>query len=81
MFLSIRKYPGATSRDEVVKRVEEGLLPQLKDYSGFIAYYAVDFEDGDLGGVSIYSTKQNADDATANKAVRQRATWGVRQLS
>ena len=64
MFLSIRKYPGATSRDEVVKRVEEGLLPQLKDYSGFIAYYAVDFEDGDLGGVSVYSTKQNADDAT-----------------
>jgi hypothetical protein len=68
MFLSIRKYSGATDRDEVVRRVEEGLLPQLKDYSGFIAYYAVDFEDGDLGGVSVYATKQNADDANAKAA-------------
>ena len=64
MFLSIRKYSGATSRDEVVKRVEEGLLPQLKEYPGFLAYYAVEFEDGDIGGISVYSTKENADDAT-----------------
>lgn len=64
MFLSIRKYSGATSRDEAIKRVEEGLVPQIKESPGFIAYYAVDFEDGDLGSVGVYETKQNADNAT-----------------
>jgi hypothetical protein len=64
MYLSIRKYSGATSRDEVVKNVETGLVPKLKEFSGFIAYYAVEFEDGDLGGVSLYTTKETADDAT-----------------
>ena len=70
-----QKISGCNIADEVVKRVEEGLLPQLKDYSGFIAYYAVDFEDGDLGGVSIYSTKQNADDATAKATEWVREIW------
>ena len=58
MYLSIRKYAGATSRDELVKQIENGLVPLLKEFSGFIAYYAVDFEDGDIGGVSVYTTKE-----------------------
>ncbi len=65
MYLSIRKFSGATSRDEVFKRVEEGLVPQLQEFSGFITYYAVDFEDGDLGAVSVYETKEDAEKATA----------------
>ncbi len=64
MFLSIRKYSGATSRDEVIKRIEEGLVPQLKEFPGFITYYAVEFENGDLGGVSVYETKEHSDNAT-----------------
>ncbi len=44
MYLSIRKFSGATSRDEVFKRVEEGLVPQLQEFSGFITYYAVDLK-------------------------------------
>ena len=64
MYLSIRKFSGATSREEVFKRVEEGLVPQLQKFPGFIAYYAVDFEDGDLGAVSLYETEEDAEKAT-----------------
>ena len=70
MFLSIRKYSGATSKDEVVKAVEEGLLPQLKETAGFLAYYAVEFDDGDLGGISVYSTRE-----MAHKAVDTATSW------
>jgi hypothetical protein len=65
MFLTIRKYSDATSRDEAVKRVEEGLVPQLSESPGFITYYAVDFEDGDLGSVTVFETKEHSDRAAA----------------
>lgn len=68
MYLSIRKYSGAVSRDQVIKSVEEGLVPKLSEFHGFIAYYAVDFEDGDLGGVGVYETKKDADNATEKAA-------------
>jgi hypothetical protein len=64
MYLSIRKFSGATSRDEVFKSVKEGLVPLLQEFSGFVTYYAVDFGDGDLGAVSVYETKEEADEAT-----------------
>lgn len=66
MYLNIRKYAGATDRDEVIKRVENGLVPKFKEMTGFIAYYGVSFDDGDLGGVSVFDTKENADNATEN---------------
>lgn len=64
MYLSIRKFSGATDRDEVVRRVEEGLVPQIREFPGFVAYYAVEFDDGDLGSVGVFDTKENADSAT-----------------
>jgi hypothetical protein len=64
MYLSIRKYSGAASRDDVFKRVQEGLVPLLQELPGFITYYAVDFADGDLGAVSVYETEEEADEAT-----------------
>lgn len=68
MFLTIRKYSGVTSRDEVIKRVEEGLVPQLKDFPGFVNYYAIEFDDGDLGGVNVFESKEASEKAT-EKAV------------
>lgn len=73
MYVTMRKYNGATSKDEVIKRVKEGLLPQLRDSPGFVAYYGIEFEDGDLGAVSIFATKEDADRSTekALKWVRE----------
>ena len=61
MFLTIRKYSGATSIDEAVKRVEGGLAPHLSTTTGFVAYYAIKYEDGDIGSVTVYDSKENAE--------------------
>lgn len=47
----------------VLKTVETQLLPVLKNLTGFRAYYASKFEDGDLGSVSIFDKKESADSA------------------
>lgn len=64
MFLSIRKYSNVQSRDEGIRRIEENLIPILRSLPGFISYYLVDFEDGDIGSVSVYGTQEDADQAT-----------------
>lgn len=64
MFLSIRKFSNVKSQDEVIQKVQAGLLPTLKNFPGFINYYATKFEDGDLGAVSVFATKEQADAAT-----------------
>lgn len=66
MFTSIRKYSDVKSRDEAARRVEEQLIPILKNQPGFISYYLVDFEDGDIGSVSVWGTKEDAHDAAAS---------------
>lgn len=69
MFLTIRKYSGATSVDEAIKRVEEGLAPHLSTTPGFVAYYAIKYEDGDIGSVTVYDSKENAE-ASAVDAIK-----------
>lgn len=76
MFLTIRKYAGATSIDEAVKRVEEGLAPHLSTTPGFVAYYAIKYEDGDIGSVTVYDSKENAE-ASAPSAIE----WVTTNLS
>lgn len=63
MFITMRKYSGTTSRDEAVRRVEEGLVPLLSECAGFVTYYAAEFENGDIGGISIFETKEDSDNA------------------
>jgi len=60
MFVSIRKYSDVKSRDEAMRRVEEKLVPVLRGQSGFISYYLIDFEDGDIGSVSVWGTQEDA---------------------
>lgn len=64
MFATIRKYRDAKSRDEVFKKVEEGLLPILRESDGFINYYAIEFENGDIGSVSVFENRETSDRAT-----------------
>ncbi len=73
MFLSIRKFSNVKSQDEVIKKVQAELLPQMSSLPGFINYYAIKFEDGDLGAVSMFATKAEADKATetANGWIKQ----------
>lgn len=76
MYLSIRKFSGAADRDEVVRQVEEGLVPQLREHTGFVAYYAVEFDDGDLGSVIVFESKEHAD-----SSMEQSLGWLKENLS
>ena len=68
MFLTIRKYDGVISADEAVERVEKGLAPFLRTTEGFVAYYAIKYEDGDIGSVTVYDSQENAE-ASGSSAV------------
>lgn len=72
MFTTIRRYhvkhPGQTA--EVGRRVEQGLVPILKQQSGFVSYTAVDAGQDVAVSVSVYADRNAAD--AANRAA---ASW------
>lgn len=63
MFLAIRKFSGIKNPDTVLKKIETELVPQIRELPGFIAYYAMKFDDGSYGPVGVFETKANLDNA------------------
>jgi len=63
MYLAIRKFSGVKDPEGILKRIETELVPQIRELPGFIAYYAVKFDDGSYGPASIFETKSNLDNA------------------
>ncbi|MGD9589055.1 MAG: hypothetical protein AB7Q37_01685 [Pyrinomonadaceae bacterium] len=70
MYLAIKRFSGIKDPDMVTKKVENELLPKMRDFPGFIAYYAIKFENGDHGGVGVFETKANVDNA-----IQQTDNW------
>jgi hypothetical protein len=65
MHAAIRRYqvdPGSV--DEIIRRVNEGLVPRIKEVSGFQAYYALDAGDGRLASVSVFEDRAGAEEST-----------------
>ena len=56
MFISIRRYSGVKpdAIEEIVRRIEAELLPQISAIPGFAAYYVLDESDGVLAAVSFF---------------------------
>ena len=74
MHAAIRRYqvdPGSV--DEIIRRVNEGLVPRIKEVSGFQAYYAVVAGDGRLATVSVFEDRAGAEESS-----RVAADW-IRQ--
>src|SRR5438128_5101230 len=70
MFISIRRYSGVKpdALDEIVRRIEAELLPQIRAMPGFVAYYVLDECDGVLAAVGFFvhqSAAENANRLTA----------------
>ena len=61
------------SGDEVMRRVNEGFIPIIKDADGFLAYYALNAGAGEIATVSVFE-----DQAGAEESIRMAADW-VRQ--
>ncbi len=74
MHTAIRQYqvdPGSV--DEITRGVNEGLLPLIKDVSGFKAYYALDAGGGRIASVSVFEDRAGAEESS-----RVAADW-IRQ--
>ena len=74
MHTAIRQYqvdPGSV--DEIIRGVNEDLLPLIKDVSGFQAYYALDAGGGRLASVSVFEDRAGAEESS-----RVAADW-IRQ--
>ena len=72
MHVAIRRYQmdPSSSVDEVMRRVNEGFIPIIKDASGFLAYYAVDSRLGTVTSVSVFENQAGADESN-----RMEADW------
>jgi hypothetical protein len=72
MHATIRRYEGIdTGRtDELVKNVDENLLPRLAEMPGFSGYYLIEAGNGIMSSVDFFETSEQSDEST-----RVAATW------
>src|SRR6478672_3595369 len=65
MHATIRRYEGVdTSRmDEVVGKVNEKLVPQLRELPGFSGYYLIEAGNGVLSSFGLFETSEQADES------------------
>jgi hypothetical protein len=74
----IRRYSGLDPRsvDEVVRRVNEDLLPIISQIPGFLAYCALHTGADVVASISIFE-----DQAGAEESTRQAAAWVKQHLA
>ena len=72
MHATIRRYEGIdqSRTDELVKNVDEKLLPRLSKVPGFGGYYLIEAGNGVMSSISFFDTSAHADEST-----RVAATW------
>ena len=72
MHATIRRYESIdqSRKDEVLKKVDETLLPKLAELPGFNGYSLIDAGDGVMTSVSFFDTSAQADEST-----RIAASW------
>ena len=66
MFATIRRYEaidqGRTS--ELVKKVDETLVPSLSELPGFSGYYLIEADNGVMSSIGFFDTSAHADEST-----------------
>ena len=72
MHATIRRYEGIdqSRTDEVVKNLDENLLPRLTKMPGFSGYYLIEAGNGVMSSIGLFDTSAQADEST-----RVAATW------
>ena len=66
MYATIRRYEGveATRMNEVVRKVNETLVPQLRELPGFSGYTLIQADNGVLSSLGLFETSEQADEST-----------------
>jgi len=66
MHATIRRYEGvdAARTDEVAAKVNETLVPKLRELPGFAGYYLIEAGNGVLSSLGLFETSAQADEST-----------------
>ena len=72
MHATIRRYDGVdeSRTDELVKNVDENLLPRLSKLPGFNGYYLIEAGNGVMSSIGFFESSTQADEST-----RVAASW------
>jgi hypothetical protein len=72
MHATIRRYEGIdqSRTDELVKNVDENLLPRLAKMPGFTSYHLIEAGNGVMSSIDFFETSEQSDEST-----RVAATW------
>jgi hypothetical protein len=65
MHATIRRYEGVdtTRMNEVIGKVNEKLVPQLRELPGFSGYYLIEAGNGVLSSFGLFETPEQADES------------------
>jgi heme-degrading monooxygenase HmoA len=64
MYASIRRYQVRGAWDEeLTNHLTDGFIPIIKEAPGFIAYYALDPGAGQFASVSVFETREGAEES------------------
>ena len=66
MHATIRRYEGvdATRMNEIADKVNETLVPQLRELPGFAGYFLVKADNGVVSSLSLFETPEQTDEST-----------------
>jgi hypothetical protein len=66
MYATIRRYEGVdtTRTNELTGKVNETLVPQLRELPGFAGYYLIEAGNGVLSSIGLFETSEQADEST-----------------
>jgi hypothetical protein len=66
MHATIRRYEGidTTRMNEVTGKVNETLVPQLRELPGFVGYYLIEGGNGVLSSLGLFDTSEQAGEST-----------------
>jgi hypothetical protein len=72
MHATVRRYEGvdASRTDELMKKVNESLIPSLSKLPGFDGYFLIEAGEGVMTSVSLFDESAQADEST-----RIASTW------
>lgn len=66
MHATIRRFEGVdmTRMNEVVGKVNETLIPRLRELPGFNGYFLIEADNGISSSLSLFETREQADEST-----------------
>ena len=66
MFATIRRYEGIdqTRTSELVKKVDDSLVPRLSNLPGFGGYHLIEAGDGVMSSIGFFETAAQADESS-----------------